>query len=143
MPVSQFDEPVQLPHADLGVVAKGTWIGLGRNEVVESMRVWVYQPTGAACHGECEFPMGHGPADLPWRVPTAKEPGSADFREGPGNALAIAVLVDHDNPAGSPKVVQWSQTITVTDLGQGDADAAYIRAEAQKEQVGAEAVGVA
>jgi hypothetical protein len=136
MPASQFNEPIQVPHPGLGVVARGTWNGLAEDQHVEVMRVWVYQQqTGAACHGECEFPMGHGPAPLPWEVPTAKESNSPDVAAGPATAFAIALLVTkdvHGRPTAA-EVIQWSQTLGVAELGQGDSDAEVIRDYREKE----------
>jgi hypothetical protein len=85
--------------------------------------------------------MGTGPGPLDWVVPTALENHSNDFQAGPGTAFAIALLVtkDEEGRPTSAEVVQWSQTLTLTELGLGDRDEQVIRDYAEKEAAEREA----
>jgi hypothetical protein len=81
-------------------------------ETIASMHVWLFQNVDggvALATGDTrKDPEFDSPEGRRWRVPTALDPGSKEFKLGePAVAVAIAIV------GNGPDVRQWTQAVTV------------------------------
>ena len=78
---------------------------------VDWMHVWIIQPQGstfAAATGD----WSGAPASA-WTVDTIKQPGSAEFTEGPAFALAFASMSTRQPDGTTETTIQlWSETLS-------------------------------